>query len=180
MSVQPPKQRGLFGAPRPRVDPKVPPLPPRPVQEFTQGDVVEALRRVDNAIHGVEEDATAMAEEQPTDVEAGMEKLVAEQQQVAPAKNLPDPAPPASAIATERAHQLVSNISSTTIDELRKLRDQIDELMRDIHQRRDLITDAIKAHAQFAESTVNAKTVIADGLATLRDQFEKSNTQLPR
>lgn len=170
----------MFGAPtRPRVDPKMPELPPRPVVEMTQGDVVEALRRVDNAIHGVEEDTTAMAEEQHTDVEAGMQKIVEEQRQAPPA-NLPDPAPPASTIATERAHQLITNISSTTIDELRKLRDQIDELMRDIHSRRDLITDAIKAHAQFAESTVNAKTVIADGLATLRDQFERSNTQLPR
>src|SRR5262245_51255108 len=48
-----------------------------------------------------------------------------------------DPAPSAPVIAEERAQQLVTNISSQMLVELRALRDQIDDLMRDNNERRD-------------------------------------------
>src|SRR5215218_10594974 len=44
-----------------------------------------------------------------------------------------DPAPSASAIAEQRAQQLVNNISSQMLGELRDLREQIDGLMREMN-----------------------------------------------
>jgi hypothetical protein len=44
----------------------------------------------------------------------------------------------------ERAQQLVAKISSQMLGELRTLREQIDDLMRDMNERRDLIREAIR------------------------------------
>jgi hypothetical protein len=91
----------------------------------------------------------------------------------------PDPAPSAPAIAEERAQQLVSNISSQMLGELRSLREQIDDLMRDMNERRDMIREAIRAHAEFAESSIQHKVIIAESVARLRAEFEVSRTPLP-
>jgi hypothetical protein len=92
---------------------------------------------------------------------------------------LPDPAPSAPAIAEERAQQLVTNISSQMLGELRSLREQIDELMRDMNERREMIREAIRAHAEFAESSIQHKIIIAESVAKLRAEFELSRTPLP-
>ena len=91
----------------------------------------------------------------------------------------PDPAPSAPAIAEERAQQLVTNISSQMLGELRSLREQIDELMADMNERRDMIREAIRAHAEFAESSIQHKIIIAESVAKLRAEFELSRTPLP-
>jgi NADH dehydrogenase FAD-containing subunit len=92
---------------------------------------------------------------------------------------LSDPAPSAAEIAEERAHQLVSNISSQMLGELRSLREQIDGLMRDMNERRDLIRDAIRSHAEFAETAIQHKVIIAESVAKLREEFDASRTLLP-
>jgi hypothetical protein len=93
--------------------------------------------------------------------------------------SLADPAPSAPAIAEERAQQLVSNISSQMLNELRGLREQIEELMRDMNERRDLIREAIRAHAEFAESSIQHKIIISESVSKLRSEFESSRTPLP-
>jgi hypothetical protein len=91
----------------------------------------------------------------------------------------PDPAPSAPAIAEEHAQQLVANISSQMLGELRGLREQIDGLMRDMNERRDLISEAIRSHAEFAETAIQHKIIIAESVGKLRAEFEASRTPLP-
>jgi hypothetical protein len=90
-----------------------------------------------------------------------------------------DPAPSPQAIAEERAQQLVTNISSQMLGELRSLREQIDDLMRDTNERRELIREAIRSHAEFAETAIQHKIIIAESVAKLRAEFEASRTPLP-
>ncbi|MBX9775053.1 MAG: hypothetical protein K2Y71_11650 [Xanthobacteraceae bacterium] len=90
-----------------------------------------------------------------------------------------DPAPSPQAIAEERAQQLVNNISSQMLGELRSLREQIDDLMRDMSERRELIREAIRSHAEFAETAIQHKIIIAESVAKLRAEFEASRTPLP-
>jgi hypothetical protein len=90
-----------------------------------------------------------------------------------------DPAPSAPAIAEERAQQLITNISSQMLGELRSLREQIDDLMRDMNERRELIREAIRAHAEFAETAIQHKIIFAESVTNLRANFEASRTPLP-
>jgi len=91
----------------------------------------------------------------------------------------PDPAPSAPEIAEERAQQLLANISSQMLGELRALREQIDGLMRDMIDRRDLISEAIRSHTHFAETAIQHKIIISESVARLRTEFEDSRTPLP-
>jgi hypothetical protein len=129
------------------------------------GAIAEAMRRTENALRKIEDSPSLDVIERSDD-------------------NLPDgradPAPSAPAIAEERAQQLVANISSQMLGELRSLRDQIDDLMRDTNERRDLIREAIRAHAEFAETAIQHKIIIAESVGKLRAEFEASRTPLPR
>jgi len=91
----------------------------------------------------------------------------------------PDPAPSAPAIAEERAQQLVANITTAAQGELRELRDQIDDVIREMGERRVALTDAIRSQAEFAEAAINHKMIIGESIAKLRADFEKSRTPLP-
>jgi hypothetical protein len=127
-----------------------------------QGDVApQAVQRVETALR----DATGVIDAESPSLNALDER--------------PDPAPSAPAIAEERAQQLVTNISSQMLGELRSLREQIDDLMRDMNERRDMIREAIRAHAEFAESSIQHKVIIAESVAKLRAEFEVSRTPLP-
>ena len=131
--------------------------------ESEGGPIAEAMRRTEAALRQIQHspplDATQGSSEQPTE--------------------RPDPAPSAPAIAEERAQQLVANISSQMLGELRTLREQIDDLMRDMNERRDLIREAIRSHAEFAETAIQHKIIIAESVAKLRTEFEASRTPLP-
>lgn len=94
-------------------------------------------------------------------------------------ESLPDPAPSAGDIAEERALQLVANITSQAQGELRGLRDQLDDLIREMGERRAMITDSIRAHAEFAEASIQHKIIIGESIAKLRADFERSRTPLP-
>ena len=90
-----------------------------------------------------------------------------------------DPAPTAAAVAEERAMQLVANITTSAQSELRGLRDQLDEVIRDLGERRAMLTDAIRSHAEFAQAAIQHKIIIAESVAKLQSEFEKSRTPLP-
>jgi hypothetical protein len=129
------------------------------------GTITEALRRTESALRQVHDsppfDATAIASEHRVEDQRN------------------DPAPSAAAIAEERAQQLVANISSQMLGELRGLREQIDGLMRDMNERRNLISEAIRSHAEFAETAIQHKIIIAESVGKLRNEFEASRTPLP-
>ena len=91
----------------------------------------------------------------------------------------PDPAPTAAAVAEERAMQLVANITTSAQGELRALRDQLDEVIRDLGERRGMLIDAIRSHAEFAQAAIQHKIIIAESVAKLQSEFEKSRTPLP-
>jgi hypothetical protein len=145
--------RNIYGAKR-RIEP-----------ELQDEPIGAALRRTDGTLRQISpspplHEATGPSEEPPQDPR-------------------PDPAPSAPAVAEERAQQLITNISSQMLGELRSLREQIDDLMRDMNERRDMIREAIRSHAEFAESAIQHKMIIADSVAKLRAEFESSRTPLP-
>ncbi len=98
---------------------------------------------------------------------------------IVPEDDKADPAPSAPAIAEERAQQLVTNISSQMLSELRTLREQLDDLMRDVNERRDMLREAIRAHAEYAETAIQHKIIIAESVAKLRAEFDRSQSPLP-
>ena len=124
------------------------------------GPIAEAMRRTEAALQQVQHSPSLVSEQLTQD-------------------QRPDPAPSAPAIAEERAQQLVANISSQMLGELRALREQIDGLMRDMVERRDLISESIRSHAEFAETAIQHKIIIAESVAKLRSEFESSRTPLP-
>lgn len=142
--------RGLFGAKRRN-------------ESEPQEPIVEALRRTEAALR-----------QMPSPPLLGPAKSGQPREE-----SRPDPAPSAPAMAEERAQQLVTNISSQMLGELRSLREQIDDLMRDMNERRDMIREAIRSHAEFAETAIQHKLIIAESVAKLRNEFEGSRTPLP-
>jgi hypothetical protein len=130
------------------------------------------------AMLGAKRRAEPAQEEGP--IEEAMRRTEAALQQVQHSPSLiSDPAPSAPAIAEERAQQLLTNISSQMLGELRSLREQIDGLMTDMIERRDLISEAIRSHAEFAETAIQHKIIIAESVAKLRTEFEASRSPLP-
>jgi hypothetical protein len=138
----------------------------RTAAEPREDSIAEAMRRTEQALRTVQHSP-------PFDVSQGTSPEDRTQDRQ------PDPAPSVPAIAEERAQQLVSNISSQMLGELRSLREQIEDLMRDMNERRDLIHEAIRAHAEFAETAIQHKIIIAESVGKLRADFESSRTPLP-
>lgn len=145
------KPRAVFGAKR-RNEP----------EQKTQ-PIAEAMRRTEAALRQIQHS--------PPDTAESDEQSARDQR--------PDPAPSVPAIAEERAQQLVTNISSQVSGELRSLREQIDDLVHDMNERRDMIREAIRSHAEFAETAIQHKVIIAESVAKLRAGFEESRTPLP-
>jgi hypothetical protein len=145
--------RAMFGAKR----------RPEPAQE--DGPIAEAMRRTESALRQIQPSPSL-------DTTGVVSEVRAQDQR-------PDPAPSAPAIAEERAQQLVTNISTQMLGELRGLREQIDGLMRDMNERRELISEAIRSHAEFAETAIQHKIIIAESVGKLRAEFEASRTPLP-
>ena len=138
----------------------------RRVEPESEGEpIADALRRTESALVRIQDSPSVDAS------------------QVASARaehdERSDPATSPQAIAEERAQQLVTNISSQMLGELRSLREQIDDLMHDVNERRELIREAIRAHAEFAETAIQHKIIIAESVKKLRSEFEASRTPLP-
>jgi hypothetical protein len=145
-------QRGMFGAKR------------RSEPESHGAVMTEAMRRAEVALRRIQDGPSLECAETTEQWTEGDKH---------------DPAPSAPVIAEERAQQLVTNISSQMLGELRSLREQIDDLMRDTNERRDMIREAIRSHAEFAETAIQHKIIIAESVSKLRAEFEGSRTPLP-
>jgi|SRR5262245_23616421 len=83
-----------------------------------------------------------------------------------------DPAPDPVVLPTERARTIVRNISATTLDELARLRDQLDDLMRAVQAREEQVQIVFQQYADFSQSAVECKQIIADSIHRLRADFE--------
>jgi hypothetical protein len=142
--------RNVFGAKR------------RPDQQPESDPIVQAMRRTEQELRKVPHSPPMAVAESSGEVDERS-----------------DPAPSGPAIAEERAQQLITNISSQMLGELRSLREQIDDLMQDMNERRDLLREAIRAHAEFAETAIQHKIIIAESVTKLRAGFEASRTPLP-
>lgn len=82
-----------------------------------------------------------------------------------------DPAPDPVALAEDRAHQLVGNISTHALDQLREGRDRLDDLMRGIDARAKALHGGIVELAQFSAEAIAAKVIIADALMQLTERI---------
>lgn len=85
-----------------------------------------------------------------------------------------DPAPNPVDIAEQRAQQLHNNITTQGLDELRKMRDQLDELMHGIQESHEALVENTINHARKVSSCITAKGIIHDALEALKKDF-KSN-----
>ena len=65
-------------------------------------------------------------------------------------KDKVDPAPSAEGVAKERMEQLLANITTSTLNELRELRDEIDNLIRTVQARHDIILNACYQHVDYS------------------------------
>ena len=83
-----------------------------------------------------------------------------------------DPAPTSTILPMERAHAIVRNIAATTLDELRQLRDKIDDLIRATQAAEDEVSAKFAAFAERAEQTIECKRVIADSVDRLCENYE--------
>jgi hypothetical protein len=111
------------------------------------------------------------------DAEMALEQAV-EQAVSEPAESA-DLAPSQQAVATEHAHTLVTSITTNALGELRQLRDQIDGLIKNVSDRRDLLVDAITRHAEFADAAIAHKVIISEHIVRMRAEFDQSLTPLP-
>lgn len=90
-----------------------------------------------------------------------------------------DPAPSATTLPMGATMQSVRNITATAADELRKLRDDVDRLLRTISVREQALMDAITEHAAFAEDSVTATGIMAESVRILRGRFEAGRSPVP-
>lgn len=90
-----------------------------------------------------------------------------------------DLAPSQQEVASEHAHTLVTSITTNALGELRGLRDQIDDLVKDVSDRRDMLVDAITRHAEFADAAIAHKTIISEHITRMRAEFDTSRSPLP-
>lgn len=112
---------------------------------------------------------------------SGMLKQIDEeatQQQFIPEPSKPtppvsyDPSPSAEAVTKERMTHLLASVTTTTLDQLRELRDEIDNLMRVVQARHDTILDACHEHVNYSTSTISCKEIIKSNLSKITDDFK--------
>jgi predicted nucleic acid-binding Zn-ribbon protein len=83
-----------------------------------------------------------------------------------------DPAPSPEAVAQERMSNLLASVTTTTLDQLRDLRDEIDSLMRAIQARNDSIADAFRQHVAYAANAIRCKEVIKESIGKIAHDFK--------
>lgn len=83
-----------------------------------------------------------------------------------------DPAPEASELPRDRINAAIHQIAGITLDQLRELRDECDNLMRAIADHRDNLIGSIAGFASLATATVKTKNIMGDAMRKLSDDFE--------
>lgn len=96
------------------------------------------------------------------------------------APNSYDPAPSAEQVAQERLSALLADVTTTTLDQLRELRDEIDSLMQAIRNRDELINKAFKEHVAYARNAIKCKEIVQDSLAKIKQDFNNGMHPIPQ
>lgn len=95
-------------------------------------------------------------------------------------RNSYDPAPTAEAVAQERLSSLLADVTTTTLDQLRELRDEIDSLMQAIRNRDDLINKAFKEHVAYARNAIKCKEIVQSSLTKIKHDFNNGMHPIPQ
>lgn len=82
-----------------------------------------------------------------------------------------DPAPSAVEMAHERSAQLMNNLTSQALDQLRQFRDDTDALMVALTKRHDAIVSAIDEHASRVGQVIEAKAIMAEQTQRMKEMF---------
>lgn len=90
-----------------------------------------------------------------------------------------DPAPTPQEVALERMATLLSSVTTSTLDQLRDLRNEIDTLMRIIQERNGHISEAFIQHVQLAANAIQCKNIIKENLTKISETF-KNGIEIPK
>lgn len=82
-----------------------------------------------------------------------------------------DPAPTAVEIAHDRSTQLMNNLTTQALDQLRQFRDDTDALMVALTKRHDAIVSAIDEHASRVGQVIMAKEIMAEQTQKMKEMF---------
>lgn len=82
-----------------------------------------------------------------------------------------DPAPSPVDLAHQRSAQLMDNLTSQALDQLRQFRDDTDALMVALTKRHDAIVGAIDEHASRVASVIAAKEIMAEQTQKMKEMF---------
>jgi hypothetical protein len=82
-----------------------------------------------------------------------------------------DPAPHPVDVAHQRSAQLMDNLTSQALDQLRQFRDDTDALMVALNKRHDAIVSAIDEHASRVASVIEAKKIMAEQTQKMKEMF---------
>jgi hypothetical protein len=91
-----------------------------------------------------------------------------------------DPAPSAEQVAQERLAALLADVTTTTLDQLRELRDEIDSLMQVIRDRDSLINKAFTEHVAYARNAITCKEIIKENLKKIKEDFTNGLHPIPQ
>lgn len=91
-----------------------------------------------------------------------------------------DPSPSAEGVAKERLEHLLASVTTTTLDELRELRDEIDNLMRIVQTRHDILLSACHEHVGYSSSTIAAKEIIKENIVKIGGDFKNGIDPVPK
>ncbi len=91
-----------------------------------------------------------------------------------------DPAPSAEAVAQERLSALLADVTTTTLDQLRELRDEIDNLMNAIRNRDELINKAFKEHVAYAQNAIKMKDIVKQSISKIVADFHNGIDPSPK
>lgn len=91
-----------------------------------------------------------------------------------------DPAPSAEDVAQERLSALLANVTTTTLDQLRELRDEIDNLMNAIKMRDELINNAFKEHVAYASNAIKMKDIVKESISSIKHDFHNGIDPSPK
>ena len=89
-----------------------------------------------------------------------------------------DPAPDPQTIAAKRMKELVGQVSDAPIEQLRQLRDEVDQLIVTIQSRNEAISAAFDEHASLSVTVIKMKEIIKENVRSVRKNFEEATAPL--
>ena len=86
--------------------------------------------------------------------------------------SISDPAPHPLAIHTERLVELTSNITSTSLEGIRRIREKCDEVMRQVQERDLAVQREIAAFSDSARASIAAGKIMEEALDKLIQELK--------